>query len=183
MTIVEPTEFGQIVDIIDGGAVVAIPTDTIYGFVCKFDYEVAIAQIYEMKKRPQAKALQILVANWKEAAELGIIDEHLIRYLEDQFPLGHVTVIVKKQEILNQIKYWRQWDTVAIRVTKYPLLQKIIKTIGPLAATSCNLSGEKPINNSDEINLLTLEYVVRGKIAKPQESIIYDSINKKIIRS
>lgn len=183
MTVIEPTEFTQIVDVLDGGAVVAIPTDTIYGLVCKYDYEPAIASIYQMKKRALTKPLQILVANWEQAKELGIIDEHLIRYLEDQFPLGHVTVVVKKQEILNKITYWQQWDTVGIRVTKYPLLQEIIASVGPLAATSCNISGEKAINDAKKINLPALEYVVRGKIVDSQASTVYDSINKKIIRS
>ncbi|MBE4704221.1 L-threonylcarbamoyladenylate synthase [Spiroplasma platyhelix] len=183
MTVVEPTEFSQIVDIIDAGSVVALPTDTIYGLVCKYDYESAIVQIYEMKKRPITKALQILVANWEQAKEIGIFDDHLVRYLEDQYATGHVTVIVKKQELLDKIKYWQQWDSVAIRVTKYPLVQKIIAAVGPLAATSCNISGQKPINDSSKINLPFLEYVVSGKISKPEESTIYDSVTKKIIRS
>lgn len=183
MTVVEPTEFSQIVGIIDAGSVVALPTDTIYGLVCKYDAEPAIAEIYEIKHRPLAKALQILVASWEQATELGIFADHLIRYLEDEFPLGRVTVVVQKQAILNTIAYWKQWDTVAIRVTHDPLLQNIIKAIGPLAGTSCNLSGAKPINDSSKINLPGLHYVVRGSIAKPAASIIYDSVNKKILRS
>ncbi|MGL5268687.1 MAG: L-threonylcarbamoyladenylate synthase [Spiroplasma sp.] len=183
MVTIEPSEFSQIVNIIDAGSVVAIATDTIYGLVCKFDYEPAIAKIYEIKKRPLEKALQILVSNWEQAKKIGIFDEHLITYLRDKFIKGHITVIVRKQEILNKIKYWQKWDSVAIRVTNYPFLQKIINTIGPLAATSCNISSQETINDSDQINLPLLEYVVRGKITNPKVSTIYDSINRKITRS
>lgn len=183
MTIIEPTEFSQIVSIIDAGAVVALPTDTIYGLVCKYDYQASIAKIYQIKKRSPAKALPILVANWQQATTLGIFDEHLIRYLEHEFAAGQVTVVVRKQALLNKIAYWQQWDTVAIRVTKDTLLQEIINTIGPLAGTSCNVSGQAPLNDSRKINLPFLEYVVQGKILNPKSSIIYDSINKKVIRS
>lgn len=182
MVIIEPTEFGQIVSIIDAGNVVAMPTDTIYGLVCKFDYQEAIAKIYQIKKRSLKKALQILVSNWQQAKKFGIFDEHLIRYLENEFLKGHVTVIVRKQAILDKIAYWQQWDSVAIRVTNCAVLQKIINTVGPLAATSCNFSGKEPINDFNKINLPYLEYVVRGQILNPEPSTIYDSIKKEVVR-
>lgn len=182
MIFIEPTEFGQIVNLIDAGNVVALPTDTIYGLVCKFDYEQAIEKIYQIKNRPLTKPLPILVANWEQARKFGIVDDHLIKYLEAHFLKGQVTVIVKKQESLNKVAYWKQWDSVAIRVTTYPLLKEIINTIGPLVATSCNVSGSKPINDASKINLPFLEYIVKGKIAKPAASTIYDSFSKQIVR-
>lgn len=183
MVVLEANEFDQIVDIIDSNKVVALPTDTVYGLVCKFDCQPAIAKIYDIKKRPLNKPLQILITDWQQAKKIGIFDENLIFYLENKFIKGHVTVVVRKQEILNKIDYWKQWDSVAIRVTNYPLLQKLIKTVGPLAATSCNISGQPIINDSEQIKLPLLEYVVRGRIENPKASIVYNSITQNIIRS
>lgn len=182
MITLESHEFGKICNIIDAGAVIAVPTDTVYGLVCKFDYQEAIEKIYQIKSRSSSKALQILVSDWNQAKEFGVIDDHLIKYLENHFLKGHVTVIVKKQDFLNKINYWQKWDSIAIRVTHSLFIQKIINTIGPLAATSCNISGQEPINDSTKINLPNLEYVVSGKISNPKVSTLYDSINQKIIR-
>lgn len=183
MISIEQSEFGKIVNIIDSGNVVALPTATVYGLVCKFDHDEAISRIYQIKKRPLTKSLQILVASWENAKKFGIFDEHLIKYLENKFPKGHVTVVVRKQNCLNKIKYWQKWDSVAIRVIISPFLEKIIRAVGPLVATSCNVSGQPPVNDSDEINLPLLNYVVKGKVMNPKPSTIYDSINEKIIRS
>lgn len=182
MVILEPNEFDQIIKIIDSGKIVAIATDTIYGLICKFDCQEAVSKIYDIKKRPLKKPLQILVANYQQAKKFGIFDKNLISYLENKFITGHITVIVKKQEILNKNEYWKQWDSVGIRVTSDSLLQKIINSVGPLAATSCNISGQPPINDSEQINLPLLEYIVRGRVKNPKASSVYDSINQKIIR-
>lgn len=183
MVVLKANEFDQIVDIIDSNKVIALPTDTVYGLVCKFDCQPAIAKIYDIKKRPLNKPLQILVADWQQAKTIGVFKEDLITYLESKFIKGQVTVVVRKQEILNKIAYWKQWDSVAIRVTNYPLLQKLIKTVGPLAATSCNISGQPTINDSKQIKLPLLEYVVTGKIENSKASTVYHSITQKIIRS
>lgn len=183
MITIDLSEFAEICNIIDAGSIIALPTDTIYGLVCRFDYEAAIDKIYQIKKRRPEKALQILVSSWDQAKKIGIIDDHLIKKLEDSFLKGQVTVIVKKQQFLNKVKYWEKLDSVAIRVTHSLFLQNIINTVGPLAATSCNISGEEPINDSTKINLPGLDYVVTGKIVNPKVSTLYDSISHKIIRN
>lgn len=182
MITINPNEINKIVNIIDAGNVVGLPTDTVYGLVCKFDYEKAIERIYEIKKRSLKKPLQILVSSWQEAKQYGIFDDHLVKYLEDKFSKGTVTVVVRKQNTLNKINYWNQWDSVAIRVANSPFIKQIINSVGPLAASSCNISGSSTINDSSKINLESLKYVVEGVVVDAKASTVYDSINDIIIR-
>jgi len=63
MVMFEPTQLTEIIKIIENGNVIALPTDTVYGLVCKFDQIAAVKKIYQIKQRPEAKPLQILVAD------------------------------------------------------------------------------------------------------------------------
>lgn len=182
MVIFEPTELTKIIKILETGNVIALPTDTVYGLVCKFDQISAIKKIYQIKQRPKTKPLQILVANWQQVKKLAIIDDQLIKDLEKKFAPGKVTVIVKPISVVLKNDYWKQWDNIAIRVSVSPFVQKIINLVGPLAASSCNLSQEAPINDASKINLANLDYVVNGKIINGKASAVYNSLTKEIIR-
>ena len=181
MIILQQNQIKEISQIITNGEVIALPTDTIYGLVCKFNDEKAINKIYRIKKRDYTKELPILVGSWEQAKSIGIINDQLQSFLINNFSAGQVTVIVLKQPSLN-ISYWINKKTIAIRVSTSHFIQKLIKLTGPLVATSCNLSNEQPINDYRNINLPNLKYKVAGEILENNPSIIFDSFNDKIIR-
>lgn len=183
MIIFQQTELATIAATIVAGHVVALPTDTVFGLVCKFDQTVAIKKIYQIKHRSEKKPLQILVASWEQAKKLAVIDDQLIKTLKQQFAAGKVTVIAKAKATMIKNDYWKQWDNIAIRVSVSPFIQKIIEIVGPLAASSCNLSDEMPINEASKINLPDLEYVVNGKIINGKASAVYNSLTKTVVRS
>lgn len=182
MVMIEPTQLTEIIKIIETGNVIAIPTDTVYGLVCKFDQVLAIQKIYQIKQRPVTKPLQILVGNWNQAKALAVISDQLINDLAQKFAPGQVTVIVKPKPTVIKNDYWKQWDSIAIRVSASELIQKIINVVGPLAASSCNLTAAAPINEASKINLANLDYVVNGTIINGKASTVYNSLTKTIIR-
>lgn len=51
MITLQQNQIKEISQIIANGEVVALPTDTIYGLVCKFNDDKAINKIYQIKKR------------------------------------------------------------------------------------------------------------------------------------
>lgn len=163
------------------GEVIALPTDTIYGLVCKVSDDNAINIIYQIKKRDYNKVLPVLVGSWEQAKSVGVISDELKSFLISNFSPGKITVIVLKQPSLNT-DYWVNKKTVAIRVSVSSFIQKLTKLTGPLVATSCNLTNETPITDYHDINLPNLKYKVVGKILKDKPSTIFDSFSGKIIR-
>ncbi|WP_342276516.1 L-threonylcarbamoyladenylate synthase [Spiroplasma endosymbiont of Nebria brevicollis] len=161
--------------------VIALPTDTVYGLAAKYNDEKAIAEIYKIKNRGHNKPLPILVGSWEQAKLVGIISEDLQRFLTTNFKEGKVTVIVAKQPMLNT-PYWITKSSVAIRVSASSFIKKITAILGPLVATSCNISNELPITDYKLINLPKLKYKVMGEILDNKPSTIYDSFTGKIIR-
>lgn len=58
--------------IINEGGVIVVPTDTVYGVACDPFNEAAVAKIYELKRRPRTKALQILMSGVEDLEKLGL---------------------------------------------------------------------------------------------------------------
>lgn len=161
--------------------VVALPTDTVYGLVGKYNDEKAISQIYKIKNRQYNKPLPILVGSWEQAKLVGVISEELQNFLTTNFQAGKVTFIVAKQPTLNN-PYWLTKSSVAIRVSASSFIKKLTDILGPLVATSYNISNELPITDDRLINLPKLKYKVSGGILTNKPSAIYDSFINKVIR-
>jgi len=123
--------------------VVCMPTDTIPGFVCKASSDHAVQQIYQLKNRPPAKPLALLVSDLKMAQSYIKIDKNCHKLLN----LEHsVSVISPAQLPLQCSRYVNlKSQNLALRIPKNPFLQNLINKIGSaLVATSANISGSEP---------------------------------------
>ncbi|MBU4319741.1 MAG: Sua5/YciO/YrdC/YwlC family protein, partial [Nitrospinae bacterium] len=49
--------------ILNDGGIVAYPTETFYGLGVKFDKEVSLRKLYELKKRPKEKPMPLIIGN------------------------------------------------------------------------------------------------------------------------
>jgi len=134
----------EIVDIIKNGGVIAMPTDTVYGLVCDATNKEAVRKIFEIKKREESKPISIFINSIKMARKYVKIE----KAQEECLKTGDTCIFSSKERMsLNR--------TLGIRLPKSELIMQIIKKLKvPLAQTSANISGQLPINNIREINLL-----------------------------
>ena len=65
-------DINKAIKILKQGGVIIFPTETVYGIGCAYDNQEAIDRIYEIKKRPKDKPLQVLIADKKQLDDLGI---------------------------------------------------------------------------------------------------------------
>lgn len=115
------------------GAVLLLPTETVYGLVCRAADEAAVRRIYELKGRAAAKKLGWFVADWRKLPEYGVVLDGLPAKLAARYCPSPITIIAPLAG----------GDTVGFRVPDHPLLAEILKLAGcPLAQTSANRSGE-----------------------------------------
>jgi L-threonylcarbamoyladenylate synthase len=124
------------------GAVIAVPTDTVYGVVCRFDSEEAIDQLYWVKERPPQKALPVLLGDEGQLdrviqAGLSPLAGQLIR----QFWPGPLTIVLPALSHLPSILN-SGGDTIAVRIPDHPFLRDLARQAGPLASSSANRSGQ-----------------------------------------
>ena len=133
------------------GEVIAAPTDTVYGVMCRYDDAAAIARLYEAKGRPPHKAIPLLVASGAQMAQLsaGTLPA-LALTLAERFWPGALTIVVKAAPGLPAILTAGQ-ATVAVRAPAHAALCALLARTGPLAATSANRSGGADTRTASEV--------------------------------
>lgn len=115
------------------GSVLLLPTETVYGFMCRWDDSEARDRIYKMKKREVGKPFQMLASSIAQAEKKGLILDGEAKKIADKFFPGPLTLIVKN----------KNGGTTGLRIPNHPLILGLIEKIdSPLAATSANISGE-----------------------------------------
>ncbi|MFP1676352.1 L-threonylcarbamoyladenylate synthase [Gardnerella sp. Marseille-Q9691] len=150
--------------IINEGGVIVVPTDTVYGVACDPFNEAAVAKIYELKRRPRTKALQILMSGVEDLEKLGLYLPFPLDILGKKFLPGgyspiarakkgsvasNLATLCKTNESSEQNKIQAE-ATQGVRVPDCPELMQILRVTGPLAASSANRSGNESADSVEE---------------------------------
>ncbi len=129
-------------EILRGGGLVGMPTETVYGLAANALDGEAVAKIFEAKGRPSFNPLIIHVSDI-EAAEKYVEVDARARNLAQSFWPGPITFVLprKKGGGISDLAS-AGLDTLAIRVPNHPTALELLKVSGlPLAAPSANKSG------------------------------------------
>ena len=144
MKTVISTDRAAAVELLRKGDIVALPTETVYGLAADALNPIAVAKIFEAKKRPRFDPLIVHLPNreWLEnVVALPANDRELIFGLADKFWPGPFTIVLPKLEIIPEI-VTAGLDTVAVRLSAHPVFAKIACALDkPLAAPSANRFG------------------------------------------
>ena len=136
---------GENAQALKNGALIAFPTETVYGLGADASNEKAVARIYEVKGRPQDHPLILHIASmnditfWAEE-----ISDYAITLARSFWP-GPMTLIFKRSDAAKDFVTGGQ-DTVGLRVPDHSLALELLqecKKIGvhAIAAPSANRFG------------------------------------------
>ncbi|NOH56188.1 threonylcarbamoyl-AMP synthase [Vibrio coralliilyticus] len=180
--------FEQALLALKNGEVIAYPTEGVFGVGCDPDNPEAIQKLLELKQRPVEKGLILIAASYEQLLpyidESQLTDEQLQK-VHQTWP-GPVTWIMPCSD---KVSDWvsGQFDSIAVRVTDHPLVQKMCNALGkPLTSTSANLTGEPPCMTTAEVEqqlgdrLVAILTGETGGRDKPSE--IRDAKTSKVLR-
>jgi L-threonylcarbamoyladenylate synthase len=124
------------------GALVAFPTETVYGLGADATSARAIAALYEAKGRPRFNPLIVHVMDRDAAAALAQFTPAAERLAAAFWP-GPLTLVLAKQPDCSVAELATAGlDTVAVRVPSHPVAQALLHAAElPIAAPSANRSG------------------------------------------
>lgn len=123
------------------GDVVGVPTDTFYGLAADPFNLAAVARIYEIKGRPERRALPILVASLDQVQALVGDPPDAFFTLAERFWPGALTLVVEAASRVP-LKVTGGTGRVALRLPNSKIPCALIDAVGsPLTGTSANLSG------------------------------------------
>ena len=133
------------------GALVAFPTETVYGLGGDGLKETAAARIYAAKGRPSDNPLILHIAEISDMEKLAVDIPELAYRLAEKFWPGPLTMILKKSAIVPYTTTGGL-DTVAIRMPSDEIAREIIKASGTyIAAPSANLSGRPSPTKAEHV--------------------------------
>lgn len=131
------------------GAVIGLPTDTVYGIGVDPSRPDATARIFAVKGRPETVALPVLLADPSRADELGEIGVVAARLIEHYWP-GPLTIVVPRRRGVS-LHLGGDGATVGLRCPGRGLTRRLLARSGPLAVTSANRHGEPPATTAAEV--------------------------------
>ena len=141
----------ELVGIMRGGGLVAVPTETVYGLAGNGLDEKAVAEIYEVKGRPEVKPLSLMV---HDAASMERYCENVTPQaytLAKKFWPGPLTIVMKAKPCVPEIVR-AGGETVGLRCPDHPMTLELLEKSGvPFAAPSANPSGEPSPKNADSV--------------------------------
>ena len=141
----------EAVNLLRGGGIVAVPTDTVYGIAADMALPDAIERLFAAKRRPPEKAVAVLLADVSQAEALGVMSP-AARVLGERFWPGGLTLVLPLRSGVHLPRVLAgAAQTIGVRVPDHPAPRALAAILGPLPTTSANVSGEPDARDAQEI--------------------------------
>jgi len=149
------------------GAVIAYPTEAVYGLGCDPACQPAVQHVLEIKQRPASAGLILIADSFDRLAPFTApVDAHLLERAQRTWP-GPVTWLFPRAA---HVADWLagQHPTIALRVSAHPLCRQLCAAFaGPLVSTSANIFSMPPARTAAEVEACfagTIAGVVEGEL-------------------
>lgn len=171
------------VDAVARGAVIVLPTDTVYGVGADAFQPEAVAAVLAAKGRGRQMPPPVLIPDVRTVDGLARDVPAAARTLMEACWPGALTVIVHAQASLA----WDLGDTggtVALRVPDHPAARALLSRTGPLAVTSANRTGEPAattaVDAQDQLGDSVAVYLDGGDSPLGVASTIVDATGERL---
>jgi L-threonylcarbamoyladenylate synthase len=139
------------VDLLKNGGIIAYPTETFYGLGAKFDINNALKKVYEIKQRPQDKAMPLIIGERNLLPVIAVGVSSAASALMDKFWPGPLTLIIPARDNVSEY-ITAGTHTVAVRIPGESFALHLAQTARfPITATSANLSGLPPARDIETV--------------------------------
>jgi L-threonylcarbamoyladenylate synthase len=130
------------------GGLAAIPTETFYGLAADSRSRSGVQRALATKRRREEKPLLVLCADRDQLVQLGVAAsaEALDRFFAI-WPAPLTVVFPLAAPLPASLGA----ATLAVRVPAHAGLRALLRSLGPVTATSMNRAGEPPCENADEV--------------------------------
>lgn len=186
MKILKQTKLNEAAKILQGGGVIAFPTETVFGLGVVFDDKEAYKKLVAIKRRPPEKPFTLMLADIEDIGKYAKLS-NVAKALIMKFMPGQFTIIVEAKPNLPK---WcvSQTGGVGIRIADYDLIRNLIRKTGkPLLVPSANRSGEPPATNSEDVVKIfneDVDAVIEGKSVSntPSTVVIIENTHAHVLR-
>lgn len=139
-------------DALRAGALVAFPTETVYGLGADATNGEAVASIFAAKGRPQFNPLIVHVKDIGAAETFGTFSAKALKLAAAFWPGPLTLVINRKSQCAISHLVSAGLDTIALRVPDHPVARALLEACGlAIAAPSANRSGHVSATRAEHV--------------------------------
>lgn len=132
----------RVAELLDGGAIVALPTETVYGLAVRADRPAALARLLELKERTSDKPLTRVFASREQALAAARQLTPAARRLAARYWPGPLTLVVEGAS----------GATLGLRVPGHPWTRSVLEQVGgPVMLPSANPRAAEPALDGDGV--------------------------------
>lgn len=148
----QPRLLKQAAQILHGGGVVAIPTDSSYALVCHLDDKAAAEALRRIRAVDEKHHLTLLCRDLSELASHARVDNRQYRLLKLATPGPYTFILEATKEVPRRVSHPSR-RTIGLRVPDHRVTQALLEVFGqPLLGTTLIAPGESdPMNDPREI--------------------------------
>jgi L-threonylcarbamoyladenylate synthase len=181
-----PWQLKQAVRAIRAGAIVAYPTEAVFGLGCDPDNLEAVWRLLALKQRPVEKGLILIAASFDQLVPyVEPLDAGIEKKVLASWP-GPVTWLLPARPQVSPLLRGSH-RTIAVRVTAHPVARVLCAALGhALVSTSANVAGGRPARDVLAVRRIfgeSVDYIVPGKVGslgRPTE--IRDALSDSVVR-
>ncbi len=148
----QPRLLKQAVQILHGGGIAAIPTDSSYALVCHLDDKGAAERLRRIRGVDDKHHLTLLCRDLSELASYARVDNRQYRLLKQGTPGPFTFILEATREVPRRVSHPSR-RTIGLRVPEHAVTQALLEALGqPLLATTLIPPGETdPLNDPEDI--------------------------------
>jgi len=181
-----PEAIAAAVEALRGGDIVGIPTDTVYGLAADPWHSGAADRLFLVKGRPRSVELPVLVTGEEQALTLATaVPECALRLMARFWPGALTIVLPRRQEVDADLG--EEDETIGLRCPNHPVPLALCEAMGPIATTSANRHGSRPMTTAQELaaSLPGIAVVLDAGVCAGAPSTVVDSTGEvpKLLRA
>jgi tRNA threonylcarbamoyl adenosine modification protein (Sua5/YciO/YrdC/YwlC family) len=144
----------QAARIIDGGGVVALPTDSSYALAAHLDDKAATERIRRLRGVDDRHHMTLLCRDLSEIANYAQVDNRVYRLIKSVTPGPYTFILNATREVPRRLSH-PQRKNIGIRVPSHPVAMALLAEFGqPLMSTTLIPAGDElPLNDAELIRL------------------------------
>jgi L-threonylcarbamoyladenylate synthase len=139
----DAAHIAQAAERLRGGAVIAFPTDTLYGVGARAKDPTAVASLYQVKRRPAEQPMVWLVTDRAQVEGFADVSPVAAALMARFWP-GPLTLVLPARIPIG--------STIAVRAPNHDVALALLTSLGePIASSSANPAGQPPPVDADQV--------------------------------
>lgn len=171
----------QVVDVLNDGGVIALPTDSGYAVACKLGNKAGMDRIRKIRKLDEKHNFSLLCESFGQLGELVFVDNKAYRTIKALTP-GPYTFILPATKAVPRVTLNKKKKTVGVRLPSHAITQAIVLELGePLLCSTLILPEDvEPLIESEAVVDSIgsqVDVVVEGPVGIGEATTVIDFID------